>query len=326
MNRALARATLLCLCCGACSRLQSVEPAAADQAQWIAGLWHLLLWVCGSVYLLVLGGLAYALASRRGAGRDRIVGQGLVLWVGVIALVLSGLTIASYVVDRKLVMKEVAKAADVRITGKQWWWQLEVSDPDPSQSFTGANELHLEVGKKVTVDVGSADVIHSLWIPRLNGKQDLIPGRVNRIEFTPREVGWFRGQCAEFCGLQHARMALDVRVDTPTDYQRWRLRQLLPAIPPATPTQRLGQAVFLRSACAMCHAIRGTEANGRSGPDLTHVASRRRLAAGTLAMNRGNLAGWIADPQHPKPGNHMPAVELEPLELEALVDYLASLR
>ena len=317
---------LLCLTSGACARLQSMEPAVADQGQWIAGLWHVLLWVCGFVYLLVLGGLAFALASRRGRGQERAVGKGLVAWVAVIALVLSGLTVASYAVDRKLARAPGSGSPGLRITGKQWWWQVDVQDPDPSQSFTTANELHLQVGRRVVVELASGDVIHSLWIPRLNGKEDLIPGRVNRIAFTPRQVGWFRGQCAEFCGLQHARMALDVRVDSPADYEAWRIRQLLPAIPPATPTQRAGQQVFLRSACALCHAIRGTQANGRSGPDLTHLASRRSLAAGTLPMSRGALAGWIADPQHPKPGNHMPSVELEPAELEAVVDYLVSLQ
>jgi cytochrome c oxidase subunit 2 len=326
MNGALARAVLLCLCCGACAQLQSMEPSVADQGRWIAGLWHVLLWVCGIVYLLVLGGLAFALASRTGAGRDRLVGQGLIVWVGAIALVLSGLTVASYAVDRKLVMKDAKQSPDVRVTGKQWWWQLEVGDPDPSKSFTTANELHLPLGKKVTLDVASGDVIHSFWVAQLNRKIDLIPGRANRLLLQADEPGRYDGQCAEFCGLQHARMALDVKVDSPAEYEAWRIRQLLPAIPPSTDTQRLGQAVFLRSACAMCHAIRGTEANGRSGPDLTHLASRRSLAAGTLPMSRGALAGWIADPQHPKPGNHMPSVELEPAELEALVDYLASLR
>jgi cytochrome c oxidase subunit II len=169
-------------------------------------------------------------------------------------------------------------------------------------------------------------VIHSFWIPNLAGKQDLIPGRMTDVQLLPRKTGLYRGQCAEFCGIQHTQMALDVTVESKSDFERWYSSQLAAAKPPATPLQLAGLRYFTTRECSACHNIGGTPAGGQVAPDLTHFASRRSIAAGAMPMNKGNLYGWIADPQSLKPGSHMPTVGLEPGELHALVAYLETLK
>jgi cytochrome c oxidase subunit 2 len=175
------------------------------------------------------------------------------------------------------------------------------------------------------VSLGSADVIHSFWVPNVAGKIDMIPGHRNVLDLTPRHEGWFRGQCSEFCGLQHAHMAFDVKVESPAAFDAWLAAQARPAAAITAPAAARGAAVFA-GACAACHAVRGTAASGRAGPDLTHIASRHAIAAGTLTMTRGNLQGWIAQPQALKPGTMMPAVPLLPADADAVSDYLASLK
>jgi cytochrome c oxidase subunit 2 len=169
-------------------------------------------------------------------------------------------------------------------------------------------------------------VIHSFWVPNLQGKKDLIPGQVNTLHLQADRPGVFRGQCAEFCGLQHAHMALYVVAEPKEEFARWQARQRQPAPEPATDEQRDGLGVFLSSSCVLCHAINGTSAGGVTGPNLTHVASRLSLAAGTLPNTRRHLAGWIVDPQSQKPGNNMPPNLLRPDELQALLSYLEILR
>jgi cytochrome c oxidase subunit 2 len=176
------------------------------------------------------------------------------------------------------------------------------------------------------VKLASADVIHSFWVPNLFGKRDLVPGMDNVITFTPARVGRWRGQCAEFCGLQHARMALDVIVEPREEFERWRAQQLGTAEPAAVRGQEAGQAVFFARACNLCHTVRGTPAAGGVGPDLTHVASRRSIAAGATTTTRDALARWIANPHAIKPGVHMPATSLPSGELDALVGFLEGLK
>jgi cytochrome c oxidase subunit 2 len=197
---------------------------------------------------------------------------------------------------------------------------------DSSRIVHTANELHLPVGVPARISLQSTDVIHSLWIPNLAGKQDLIPGRATDLSLLPLHEGVYRGQCAEFCGMQHANMALDVTVESPAAFARWRAAQLASPPPPATPLAQAGQALVTNGACASCHSIAGTNASGQVAPDLSHVASRRSIAAGTLAMNHANLAGWIANPQEIKPGNNMPAVPMNPGQLAAVTAYLETLR
>jgi cytochrome c oxidase subunit 2 len=310
--------------------VQSSLQPFADQSRAIDVIWQVMLWTCTLIYVGVLVGLVVALLRRTATAADdepaeRRASAALVLWTGFIAIVLVGLTAASYSVDRQLLARD-PNAMRVRVTAKQWWWQVEYLDRNPSLQFVTANELHLPVDRMTRVELVAGDVIHSLWIPNLNGKSDLIPGRKTDLALTPRQVGRFRGQCAEFCGLQHAHMALDVQIDNARDFAAWRRRQLQPAGTPAQPDARRGAGLFQTSACVMCHAISGTEASGRTGPDLTHFASRRTIAAGTRPLTRGDLAAWLSDPQRLKPGNNMPSVDLEPDELNALVAYLMTLQ
>jgi cytochrome c oxidase subunit 2 len=314
---------------GGCTRFDSPLVPAGDQAAAIKQVWDLMLWICVPMYLLVLLALAGALLFGRGRGRnvmsDRGIARGLAAFALLITGLLTTLTAASYIAERRLHAPAV-DPVDIRITAEQWWWQVEYLDPDPSRHLVTANELHLPVDRPARIELRTTDVIHSLWIPVLNGKEDMIPGRANVIVMTPRKTGTYRGQCAEFCGLQHANMALDVQVDSAGGFDAWKARQLAPAATPSTPIALAGMHDFTAMACAMCHAIGGTDAGGITGPNLTHLASRRTLAAGALPLNRGTLAAWIADPQAHKPGTNMPAVPLQPEQLGEIVDYLMTLQ
>ncbi|MFG5408901.1 c-type cytochrome [Piscinibacter sakaiensis] len=211
--------------------------------------------------------------------------------------------------------------ARVEITGHRWWWEVRYLDGRPERIFTSANELHLPAGRPVELLLRSADVIHSFWAPRLHGKIDLIPGRTNRLVLQAQQTGVHRAQCAEFCGVQHAKMALMVVVRPPDEHARWLASQLAPLAEPADDLAREGRVVFERH-CAACHAMRGTAAVGRLGPDLTRFAQRLTVGAGTLPNTPGHRAGWIADAQHVKPGSLMPWVPLQGRELQAVLRYL----
>jgi cytochrome c oxidase subunit 2 len=316
-----------------CARQAVLDPAS-DQASALHGLLEMTLVVCGISYLLVMGFLGWALwrARRRLAEApqiapdDRALGRGLGAWAVLMGLGLVFVAGASFIVDRALARYDQATSADIRVTAQQWWWRLEYKDPASGRWIEGANELHLPLGRPTRLEIRSADVIHSFWIPSLSGKIDMVPGRINRLTITPRREGWTRGQCAEFCGLQHARMALDVKVDTPTAYTAWLVDQARPAAAARDPAAVKGEALLTGGACGGCHAVRGTVARARAGPDLTHLASRRTLAAGTLPMTRASLAGWIAQPQALKPGAEMPATGLSPDDALAVVSYMEALR
>lgn len=215
----------------------------------------------------------------------------------------------------------------VEVTGHQWWWEVRYPSDDPDRVVETANEIHIPVGRPVRFTVRSADVIHSFWAPQLGRKIDLIPGRVNSIWLQADEPGVYRGQCAEYCGAQHARMALLVIAEPPERFAAWYARQLEPAVLPTDSFRLAGQQTFLGSPCVFCHTVRGTPAGGEVGPELTHLGSRRTIAAGMLPNTVGNLEAWIVDAQHLKPGNHMPSYNLfEGERLRALAAYLHSLR
>lgn len=251
----------------------------------------------------------------------------LILGGGVIVpvIVLFALLVGSVVVDRRVLAEPPASAQMIEVIGHRWWWEVHYLDEKRRRIATTANEIHIPVGQPVRFLLKSVDVIHSFWVPNLHGKTDLIPGRTNVSWLTANEPGRFRGRCAEFCGLQHARMELEVVARPPEEFAAWLRRQGEPAAPPRDARAREGEAVFLSGPCVMCHTIRGTPAGGRLGPDLTHLASRRTIGAGTLENNRGHLAGWIADSQRIKPGNAMPPISLEPDRLHALLEYLERL-
>jgi cytochrome c oxidase subunit 2 len=250
----------------------------------------------------------------------------LVGWASLIGVGLVVLTIASFLADRSMANAAAHEKLSITITANQWWWDVQYNSDDPSKIVRTANELHLPVGVPTRIILRSNDVIHSLWVPSLAGKQDLVPGRESDLTVVPKTTGIFRGQCAEFCGTQHAHMALVVNVDSYADFVKWWGEQLRPAFAPTTAEAWAGYNYVTTRECGSCHNIGGTPASGRIGPDLTHFASRRSIAAGTLPMSKGNLYGWVEDPQSLKPGNHMPTIGLEPRQLHAVVAYLETLK
>jgi cytochrome c oxidase subunit 2 len=211
----------------------------------------------------------------------------------------------------------------VRVTGEMWWWRVAYLDGEGRTIIRDANELHIPVGQPVLLELESADVIHSFWVPRLSGKKDMIPGRRNLLRIQADSPGTYGGQCAEYCGGPHALMGFVVIAHTPESFARWSAAKAAPPTPAGGP----GAELFLSSGCAACHTIGGTAANGLAGPDLTHVGSRRTIGAGILPNNRGTLAGWVADSQTIKPGNRMPAYkQFSADELNAVAEYLESLK
>ena len=312
------------------SVIQSVLDPAGIQAARIEWLWWLMFWVCTAVFFAVLAALGLGIRRGRSADASRPAEGALTTAVaaasGVTILILFGLLFASVATGRDVGSLGQSDALTVRITGYQWWWNVEYLNPQPSLRVTSANELHLPVGRPILFQLASGDVIHSFWVPNLHGKTDLVPGRQNTTWLQIDRPGVYRGQCGEFCGLQHAHMALVV-IAEPTDaFDRWIAAQRQAAASPATPEQARGLNIVERGPCALCHTIRGTSAGGRTAPDLTHFASRSTIGAGTAPNSPGYLAGWIADPQHLKPGNRMPASGLTSDDLQAVVAYLVSLR
>ena len=312
--------------------LHSALDAAGPQAGRIEDLWWIFFWVCTAVFALVLIALLAAVLRRRREEPRRVNGgeRSLTRAVGgataVSAVILIGLLIASVSTGRAVLSQPPPDALTIEVVGHQWWWEINYEDPVPSRHFSTANEIHIPVGRPIRVKTRSTDVIHSFWVPNLHGKRDLIPGHPSETWLQADRAGVFRGPCAEFCGAQHANMHLLVVAEPPAAFEAWRQTQLKPALPPATPLQQRGHAVFLSLPCPTCHTIAGTPAGGRIGPDLTHMASRRTLAAGTLPNTKGYLGGWILDPQTQKPGTKMPPVAMKPDDLEALLSYLESLR
>jgi cytochrome c oxidase subunit 2 len=217
-------------------------------------------------------------------------------------------------------------ALTLDVTGHEWWWEVRYNAPRSSEIFTTANEIHIPVGVPVLVRLHGADVIHSFWVPNLAGKKDLIPGKINTIWIQADKPGVYRGQCAEYCGLQHAKMALWVVAEPQEQFNAWRQNQTQQAVSPASDTQKPGQQVFFGSTCVMCHAISGTPAGSNIGPNLTHVGSRQMIAAATLVNTREHMAQWIKDSQMFKPGNKMPQHNFSDADLQSLVDYLQSLK
>ena len=335
MARAAAAPLPLLLC--ACQSYQSAFAGAGVEDRQFLILFWIFLAICAAMYVLVIAFLlAGILRRRRGeanvveSGRhhqsDPLLRPGLIGWSALIATGLTALAIASFVADRTMANAAAHERLSITVTAKQWWWDVQYNSSDPSKTLQTANELYLPVGVPVRITLHSNDVIHSFWVPSLAGKQDLIPGRETDVTIVPKETGVYRGQCAEFCGVQHAHMALVVNVVSYADFVKWWQQQLRPAFAPRTPLAQAGYKYVTTRECAMCHTISGTSANSRVGPDLTHVASRRTIAAGTLPMGEGNLYGWVADPHSIKPGTKMPTMDLEPNDLHAGVAYLETLK
>jgi cytochrome c oxidase subunit 2 len=241
-------------------------------------------------------------------------------------LLLLVLLAASVFTDRALARLPLKDAINIEVTAHQWWWTVRYVGGPLSENFETANEIHVPVGRPVIVKLNSDDVIHSLWVPSLAGKRDLIPGRTATLAFQADKPGLYRGQCAEFCGFQHAFMAFEVHAHEPAEYETWRKQQLASPPESADPTVQRGKSLLQSTSCAMCHTVQGTLAQGKRAPDLTHVAGRRMLAAGTLPNTPESMASWISDPQKHKPGSNMPATPLSQDDLKALVAYLGTLK
>jgi cytochrome c oxidase subunit 2 len=309
------------------STLQPHSTASRD----IATLWWWMLGVAtlvfgGAVAMLALG---YLRRRRRGlpvlgeneqATRRLVVGFGVAipLVVLVALFVVANVT----VISATKAPAEASTRMTLQIIGHQWFWEVRY----PGSPAVTANEIHIPVRTRVNVVATTTDVIHSLWVPELNRKIDMIPGRENRILLYADKVGVYRGQCAEFCGSQHAHMAMKVFADPPDRFAAWLKAMAAPARSPATALQQRGAQVFQANACSSCHTIRGTRAAGQIGPDLTHVGSRTTLAALTIPNRLDQLEAWVHDPQHIKPGNKMPALGLSSADVRAVATYLESLR
>jgi cytochrome c oxidase subunit 2 len=318
--------------------LQDALRTAGVQADHIGSLWNLTLGLCTLVFVLVLAACLVALwrAPRSGAGTEPDLSSlaqperrtwSVIKWAtGAATIGLLALLAADVWTSRALAQLPLRGAVNIELVGHMWWWEARYRDDEPSREFSTANELHIPVGRPVVVTLHSGDVIHSLWIPSLHGKKDLIPGRTATLHLRADRAGSYRGQCAEFCGLEHAMMALLVEAEPDERYEAWAARQRQPAAEPKEALAQRGRDVFLGKSCVMCHTVAGTTANAKLGPDLTHLASRRTIGAGMFPNNRGHLAGWIADPQSLKPGVNMPANALAPDDLQALLAYLETLK
>jgi cytochrome c oxidase subunit 2 len=316
----------------------SMTAPLGPQAAHVLQLWNLFVVICTAVFAAIFAVLVYVIWRRPRAGADAPPDLSSVnrpephLRRSVTAAVLGSvlllcvLIVASFFTDRALARLSLADAVNIEVTAHQWWWSARYLDGSPDQTLETANEIHIPVGRPVIIQLKSADVIHSLWVPNLSGKKDLVPGRTAVLHLRADQPGTYRGQCAEFCGFQHALMGLLVVADPPAQFDAWKQAQLAPAAEPSDPVLQRGQHLFRSLSCAMCHAVQGTAAQGRQGPDLTHVASRRTLAAGTLANEPGALREWIRDPQRHKPGVNMPATPMSDADLDALVAYLGSLK
>ena len=306
---------------------QSVLDAAGPQAAAIEWLWWLIFFISFAVFVVVMTVLAIAVLRRNVRPSSEVIMTRWVVAASAMTVVILFVWLVSSVsVGKATASPHMADAVTINITGRQWWWQLEYVDSLPSNRFRTANEMVIPAGRPVVVNVTSRDVIHSFWVPNLHGKRDLVPGYVTSLWFQADREGTYRGQCAEFCGLQHANMAIFVRAVPSEQFEAWLAAQRKPATEPVSAGEQRGRDVFLRATCPQCHAVRGTLAGGTYGPDLTHVGSREAIAAGVLPNTAENLQRWIRNPHDFKPGNKMPPHDLNDADLQSVAAYLRSLK
>ena len=303
-----------------------LDPAGPG-ARRIAGLWWVLFWISAVVIVVVTALLVVAL--RRAGSSDLAVdkekprlGNPFIVVAGVVipAVILTGTFVYAMVQTNELATAGDETDLTITVEAQNWWWEARYEN-----GAVTANEIHIPVGRSVRLLLESPDVVHSFWVPRLQAKMDHVPGVTNEMWLQADEPGRYRGQCAEFCGLQHAHMEFYVVAEPPDEFARWVAAQARPAETPTSASARAGEAVFMDSTCVGCHAIRGTEADAEVGPDLTHLAERETIGAGVLGNTRANLEAFIVDPQAVKPGVGMPPTELSTDELSALLDYLEGL-
>ncbi len=321
---------LLPIVLASCQGELSVLNPQGDGAAHIANLWWIMLIVAAVIYLQVISFLALALFRRRAipenapadpsppsrGARNFIVANGIA-----IPVVVLGVVFAFNLNTLNSLSPPGRPDVTIEVIGHRFWWEVRY----PHHDVVTANEIVIPTGQRVELKLMSEDVIHSVWVPTLNGKADMIPGKTNRLSLFTDKAGEYPGVCAELCGIQHAKMRFTVTALPAGEFDTWIERQQQPAPMPDGALVQRGQQIFLGAACVYCHTVRGTNATGVIGPDLTHFASRPTIGAGILPNTRGNLAGWIIDPQGIKPGNRMPPMYIESEDLQALIAYLETL-
>jgi cytochrome c oxidase subunit II len=315
----------------------ALDPRGPGTAQ-LTNLWWLMFWLGLGVFILTMGILVVALyqARRSGpeedprpvSGRAIIILGGVVMPLPILGIVLGYTIYTGNITAPQALRGDPAPEGEhltIDVFAHQYWWEARYLE----QGIHTANEIHIPVGQPVEFRLTSSDVIHSFWVPQLHGKIDNNPGETNTLWLQADEPGIYRGICAEFCGLQHAHMQFLIIAQPLAEFTAWVAQQQLPPAEPTDDLTRRGQEVFMNSACVYCHSIGDTVPQAPPdliGPDLTHLASRRTLAAAMIENNRGNLGGWIVDPQSIKPGNRMPPTRLSSDDFIALLAYLESLR
>jgi cytochrome c oxidase subunit 2 len=312
------------LLAGCNSRSPNMLHTAGSESRSIAGLWWLSFGLGAAVYAIVAGFIVWAvLRGRRGSGEGRVGDDAWIIWggIGVPIVILAVLAVATVKVTSQL-RKPSPGALNIEVQAKDWWWSVTYT----GDGFTTANEIHLPAGQPVAIGLDSDNVIHSFWVPQLAGKMDVIPGQHNVLRFTADTVGTYRGECAEFCGIEHARMGFLVVVQTPRDFATWVANEQQTPLPPDGDAAAQGQQVFMRQSCAGCHTIRGTQAQGTVGPDLTNFGGRQTFGGDTVLNTTANLKSWITNAQMYKPGALMPPIQLSPADLNNVVAYLEGLK
>ena len=328
---AAAALSLATVCLGGCGGGQSIVSPRSHQTNLIALLWWWMLGAsvfvfAGAVGLLLIGWVKRRTPGLPFFGGREDVSQGMVIVFGIAIplVVLVALFAASdlYVIRFSEAPAAGSTSLTVDIVGHQWWWEVRY----PGTEAVTANEVHIPVNTRVNVVATTADVIHSLWVPQLARKIDMIPGYENRILFDTPDPGTYIGQCSEFCGLQHAHMRMTVIAERASPFHAWLANMAKPARAPRTRSAREGESLFMSRGCGGCHELRGTEANGHIGPDLTHLATRATLGALTVPNTSEELEAWIHDPQAIKPGNHMPDLGLSHTEVQKIASFLGELQ
>jgi cytochrome c oxidase subunit II len=314
-----------------CGGGQSTLDPHSQPAREISTLFWWMLAVAGTVlggalFLLLIGWIRRDRPGLPILGQAEGVSRVLVVVFG-IAIPL-GVNVALFTVANLVIAKDTeapntrTTPMTIQVVGHQWFWEVRY----PGSTAVTANEIHIPVGTRVNLEATTGDVIHSFWVPELNRKIDMIPGHPNRILLEADRPGRYRGQCAEFCGMQHAHMAMYVFADPPARFRAWLRHNAAPRTPPSTPAARRGERDFDEQACASCHTVRGTSADGDVGPDLTHVGERVSLAALAIPNTPRDLSRWITDPQHVKPGNRMPRLNLSAQQYADVIAYVQGLK
>jgi cytochrome c oxidase subunit II len=316
----------------------SLNPAG-PAATHIEHTFSLIFWITGTVYLLTLAVLVYFVWRRRytlsaipepqptSGENDRFAMRAVAGAMALTVVLLFVMLISSFITSRHLGKMNEQQALTIDVYGHQWWWEVQYpNEAEPYRMVKTANEIHVPVGTPIRIHGTSRDVIHSFWAPNIQGKRDLMPGYNTDVLMQIDKVGRWRGQCAEFCGMQHAHMSFYLIAEPQKDFDNWMTAQAQSSAIPTNPHTIHGQQVFLTHSCILCHTIRGTTAGSNVGPDLTHLASRSTIAAGMLPNTIGNLGGWILNSQSLKPGSRMPPNQISGPDLQDLLAYLETLK